>query len=582
MSDYGNFRVLLDEPAEHPSLGFDAYADAFAEVIINSDPRFAIGIFGDWGSGKTTLMKAVWRRLDSPSIVRVWFNAWRYEREEHLIVPMLDTLREGLMEWAPSSDGDEPQRASAREAAEKIGRAARALMASFSLKASIPLGVAKIDAAFDPSKVMESFDASTVAEEPSSFYHASFRAMSEAISDFVRSPSARQDASSRFTSDAITNRVVVFIDDLDRCLPANALEVLESMKLFFDLEGFIFVVGLDQNVIEGAIESKYMGQHSVRPSVSVQDMDEPTAAHGQPFAPERAGPPVSGTDYIKKIFQVPFGLPRIATDQLAPFFSYLTSDGQLPKEQVYDFRNTVQRHLPYMFAEGVINPREVKRLLNTYTLQMKMLSRRAVPGGVDPNVVLALQTLAFRTDWQRLYLQLTADPELFIEAVVEALRGPEGPERFWLSSDPLPNSFLQYLRDVGSPLLTAQLRPYISSVEATRSSDPGLVEVQGMVLRMVRALDQVRAPGDVTPNEVNGFHGFVERLRQEISRRQSTAGGHEMAVVVDKLERALKDLSPSVPEDRLRETVASMRSLLERLDDDLRQMRRHTGIGAMR
>jgi hypothetical protein len=50
-------------------------------------------------------------------------------------------------------------------------------------------------------------------------------------------------------------RVVVYVDDLDRCLPPSALEVLESMKLFFDLDGFVCVVGLDQQVIEGSSNS---------------------------------------------------------------------------------------------------------------------------------------------------------------------------------------------------------------------------------------------------------------------------------------------------------------------------------------
>jgi hypothetical protein len=85
-------------------------------------------------------------------------------------------------------------------------------------------------------------DGESLADDPVSFYHASFNAMKEAIREFVA---------------GTDRRIVVFVDDLDRCLPNNAPEVLESMKLFFDLEGFVFVVGLDQSVIERAIELKY-------------------------------------------------------------------------------------------------------------------------------------------------------------------------------------------------------------------------------------------------------------------------------------------------------------------------------------
>ena len=52
-------------------------------------------------------------------------------------------------------------------------------------------------------------------------------------------------------------RVVIFVDDLDRCLLPNVLVVLESIKLFFDVEGCVFVVGLDSAIAERAVADKY-------------------------------------------------------------------------------------------------------------------------------------------------------------------------------------------------------------------------------------------------------------------------------------------------------------------------------------
>ena len=121
-------------------------------------------------------MRAIWRELDRPDVVRVWFNPWRYEREEHLIVPMLDTLREALVEWAEVRSAGVVQ-SRARRAAEKVGRAAHALATGLSLRAQIPLGVVGLEASLDPSKVMAALSEKEAAEEPSSFYHASFNAM---------------------------------------------------------------------------------------------------------------------------------------------------------------------------------------------------------------------------------------------------------------------------------------------------------------------------------------------------------------------------------------------------------------------
>jgi predicted KAP-like P-loop ATPase len=63
-------------------LGFPAYAKAFAEMIEHSRAQFPIGIFGSWGSGKTTLMRAIEKEVTKrPNLVPVWFNAWRHVRE---------------------------------------------------------------------------------------------------------------------------------------------------------------------------------------------------------------------------------------------------------------------------------------------------------------------------------------------------------------------------------------------------------------------------------------------------------------------------------------------------------------------
>lgn len=51
--------------------------------------------------------------------------------------------------------------------------------------------------------------------------------------------------------------LVIFIDDLDRCTPEGALEILESIKTFFDIEGIIYVIGMDPSTIDPIIPVKY-------------------------------------------------------------------------------------------------------------------------------------------------------------------------------------------------------------------------------------------------------------------------------------------------------------------------------------
>src|SRR5215207_5703044 len=291
-----DYKMILDLPSKDPKLAFDQYARAFKDIIENSDPQFAIGIFGGWGSGKTTLMQAIEAQLNKDLVIPVRFSAWRYEKEEHLIIPLLDELRESLLAWSErhADAGD-----SARKTAVTVGKVMRSLLAGLSLKAGVP-GV--IEATLDANQMLSEAESREDYDKlPQSFYHASFRALSDAFKDFV--------------NDNPNRRIVVFIDDLDRCLPEGALQVLESMKLFFDLEGFVFVVGLDQTVVEWLIDSRYRStagltrrrETSNRRTAGVdrEELSDPTT-RGVIVEEEVGSFQVKGADYIKKIFQVPF------------------------------------------------------------------------------------------------------------------------------------------------------------------------------------------------------------------------------------------------------------------------------------
>jgi predicted KAP-like P-loop ATPase len=52
-------------------------------------------------------------------------------------------------------------------------------------------------------------------------------------------------------------KIIIFVDDLDRCTPERALELLESIKTFFDIEGIIYVIGIDPSTIDPIIKTKY-------------------------------------------------------------------------------------------------------------------------------------------------------------------------------------------------------------------------------------------------------------------------------------------------------------------------------------
>jgi hypothetical protein len=555
--NFETFRVLLDDPAAAPALRYPEYARAFAQIIRHSDPQFAIGIFGDWGSGKTTLMRAIERELAKDrSVVTVEFNAWRYEREPDLIVPLLDRLREEFSAWRART---REERARAQRAAETVGRAAKALVAATKIKASV-LGVGL---ELDPQAAAAAYASADAPAEPESFYHRSFKHMSDAIADFV-------DAS----DGDVRRRVVVFVDDLDRCLPNSALQVLESMKLFFDLKGFVFVVGLDRDVIERSIELKYGGGGDRRSG---------DGHEGPEGEAEHVG--IRGADYIKKIFQVPFGLPRITAGDLRPFFDSLLANSSLPDAQRTHLDKVVWPHLAATTEGDSVNPREVKRLINAYTLQMKMLSARRQRKTPDPDVVLALQTMAFRADWERLYELLTTDPPLFIDALQPVVSDPTGTAEFALTTEPLPRSFISYVKGKAAALLeTEDLGDYVAAAEATRSTDPAVLEAQNVLAQVQGLLREIgrRTFRRSEQSVVADLHDKLNILNSKLARRSTPLTTEAIArttALVNYLKETVPSPSPDVLESRP-EWVARTEPMVEALNETLRAMRRETVVGS--
>jgi hypothetical protein len=108
--------VVPDDIADEDSLGHGVHADALVEMIrsVASKGSFTIGVYGQWGQGKTSMLRQIQQALNEkvdspPNIVTVWFNPWQYASDEHLIILFFQTfiaaLRRGL---AAGESGDGP------------------------------------------------------------------------------------------------------------------------------------------------------------------------------------------------------------------------------------------------------------------------------------------------------------------------------------------------------------------------------------------------------------------------------------------------------------------------------------------
>lgn len=107
MEGYMEYRLNIksDIYCEKDLLGFDKCIDTLSKMVTDKDFKtpFCIGIFGKWGSGKTSFMHLLETRLSEsnsePHAIPVWFNPWRYEKKEHLIIPFLKTIEHAIQKY---------------------------------------------------------------------------------------------------------------------------------------------------------------------------------------------------------------------------------------------------------------------------------------------------------------------------------------------------------------------------------------------------------------------------------------------------------------------------------------------------
>ena len=133
-------------------------------------------------------------------------------------------------------------------------------------------------------------------------------------------------------------KLVIFIDDLDRCTPARALDILESIKTFFDIEGIIYVIGMDSATIDDIIHTKY-GENSK----------------------------IDGLDYLQKIVQLPFQMPLWSDKDLTDAINKMTKRTGLPKDVTEKLLKD-EEIKDLIIKSAKLNPRNIKRFINSLVL----------------------------------------------------------------------------------------------------------------------------------------------------------------------------------------------------------------------
>lgn len=475
-------------------LGFSSYVESLAEVCLERDiAPLTVGIFGSWGSGKTSLMHMLRRRIDERStrdakIVTVWFNAWRYEGKEEIQSALIHSILDRLK-------ADLTLTEDIKNTFDRLKNGASVLkLAKVITKSAI-----------------------TLTPDLGGFLD-SFREESEKV---VQTMESFERDFGKVLEQVHVSRIVVFIDDLDRCGSDKVIEAFETIKLFLNTPETTFVIGADSDKIEQAIGAVYR----------IADADRKKFSR----------------DYLEKIVQLPFSIPEQRARDVAGYvgmlslYAHVTGTGWstliakrrdllqqegdvctvltqwieqnaslIKPDAVQPARENLRRsmsHIDVLVGGLRGNPRQVKRFLNILDLRQRIAKTNQLD--VQPDVLTKLAALEYT--WRDFFNHVveTVGPDGRSELIGEVLRYSAGDER------PPETSAI---------LTTALETPGLANFLAASPAIDGTTDLSPYLFLAQTALDPHRSklvPQDQAARDLADRMASDDALRSRAASRQA-------------------------------------------------------------
>lgn len=254
--------MWFDTETDRDFVNFGVVADLAAEMIIESKSHpLSIGISGSWGIGKSSMLKLIQARLKESSSDKPWifvtFNAWLYQGYDDARAALLEVIFKELMHKAASNE-------TLFVKAKKLGRQVnylRLLGIGMDVVGTLTTGVPLGSVGKAGKAIFDSYADGDIADEDLAATVDGIKKNVDSTKDIIK-PQERKTPSETIHEirkdfqnllKELDANLVVFVDDLDRCLPPTVIGTLEAMRLFLFMERTAFVIAADDRMIKEAM-----------------------------------------------------------------------------------------------------------------------------------------------------------------------------------------------------------------------------------------------------------------------------------------------------------------------------------------
>ncbi len=403
--------MWADSESQVDYLNYSEVSEMICDMVADDTMLpISIGVYGTWGVGKSSILQLIGMQLgsDDRNLV-VSFDAWLYQDFEEAKSALMTVIAKSIYEAAPESLKEKAAGFYRRVNKLKVLGMAADVGA---LLAGVPtLGMFTKAA----GSVQDMWDGKSDEDDVRIVKDAAAEAGSKASG--LLKPKEKRNAPEEIVafraefSDLLATlqrRLVVFVDNLDRCLPPNAIATLEAMRLFLFMPNTAFIVAADEDMIRLAVEKHFK---------------DPGSQHI--------------TDYLDKLIQIPLRVPRLGLQEVRAYlFMLAAARSDLDPEKVEALRLFLIQKLQRSWSDeppfdvdqaaGVLgvpkshelrstletmdrlagllahskqvngNPRIVKRLLNVVRMRSSVARRRGIP--LDESIIAKLALFERCTD----------------------------------------------------------------------------------------------------------------------------------------------------------------------------------------
>ncbi|BCL66507.1 hypothetical protein Hhaem_02200 [Haemophilus haemolyticus] len=328
-----------DTESKEDYLNFGEVSQIVTEIL-ESEAMLpvSIGIFGNWGAGKSSLLNLIEQQIKPDEWIIIKFDAWLYQGFDDARAALLETIASYLIQSA--KDEETILQKSKNLFARINGLRLLGLMAEGAALATGVPTFGLISKTFETAK--ESLDGVQNETESKQIVEVG-KNLVDSGKNLIK-PKEKQTPPQQIDEfrkeygeilQDLGKNLVIVIDNLDRCLPANAIQTLEAIRLFLFLNRTAFIIAADEEMIRHSVAEHYKDL-SYRHQI----------------------------DYLDKLIQIPIRVPKAGVLEIRAYLYMLYAIHQkIPTAKLASLRQFLETHLQQSWKSQSLNPEDVAKTI---------------------------------------------------------------------------------------------------------------------------------------------------------------------------------------------------------------------------